>query len=498
MVMRDGPRDECGVFGLYAPGHEVSRLSYFALYALQHRGQESAGIAAADRGGHIITRRELGLVNQVFTENDLRTLAGELAIGHVRYSTTGSNAWENSQPVQRSEGTNGSRREVALAHNGNLINAVELQEELLERGVTFSSTSDSEIIAAMIATHPAERVEDAIAEVLPQLRGAFSIVVMTKDRVVAFRDPHGLRPLVLGVIEGAPEEGDPDADHEPRYCVASESCAFDIIGAKLVRDVEPGEMVTLGENGLESRMVSPGARRAFCVFEYIYFARPDSRMNEQVLQVARGRMGEILWREAPVEADLVIAVPDSGNPAARGLARAAGLPQDDGFVKNRYVARTFIQPGQELRKHGLRLKFNPLPEVIAGKRLVVVDDSIVRGNTTRQIVQMLRDAGAAEIHMRISAPPIKHPCHYGIDMSTREEMIAHGRSTEEVAAELGCDSLHYLSLAGVYEAVRGERGTHCDACFTGEYPLAGSDGAAGKYSLEEGQPDAPPLPLISA
>ncbi len=489
-VMRDGPRDECGVFGLYAPDHEVSRLSYFALYALQHRGQESAGIAAADRDGHIITRRELGLVNQVFTENDLRTLAGELAIGHVRYSTTGANAWENSQPVQRSEGTNGSRREVALAHNGNLINAVALHNELLETGVTFSSTSDSEIIAALIATHPADSVEDAIAEVIPRLEGAFSTVVMTKDRVVAFRDPHGLRPLSIGVLEPGPE----DPDGEARYCVASESCAFDIIGAKLVRDVEPGEMVTLGEHGLQSRMVAPGGRRAFCLFEYIYFARPDSRMNDNVLQVARGRMGEILWKEAPVEADLVIAVPDSGNPAARGLARAAGLPQDDGFVKNRYVARTFIQPGQELRKHGLRLKFNPLPEVIAGKRLVVVDDSIVRGNTTRQIVQMLKDAGAAEVHMRISAPPIKHPCHYGIDMSTREEMIAHGRTTEEVAAELGCDSLHYLSLQGVYEAVRGERATHCDACFSGEYPLANSDAEAGKYTLEDDQI----LPLVKA
>ena len=495
------------MFGLYAPGHEVSRLSYFALYALQHRGQESAGIAAADRGGHIIPRRELGLVNQVFTENDLRTLAGELAIGHVRYSTTGSNAWENSQPVQRSEGTNGSRREVALAHNGNLINALELHEELLARGVTFSSTSDSEIIAAMIATHPAEHVEDAIADVLPRLRGAFSIVAMTKDRVVAFRDPHGLRPLSIGLLESGPEhlDGDAGASNGKHYCVASESCAFDIIGAKFLRDVEPGELVTLGPDGLQSRMVVPNARRALCVFEYIYFARPDSRMNEQVLQVARGRMGEILWREAPVEADMVIAVPDSGNPAARGLARAAGLPQDDGFVKNRYVARTFIQPGQELRKHGLRLKFNPLPDVVAGKRLVVVDDSIVRGNTTRQIVQMLRDAGAAEIHMRISAPPIKNPCHYGIDMSTREEMIAHGRTTEEIAAELGCDSLHYLSLEGVYEAIRGSRTSHCDACFSGEYPLAGSDGAAGKYSLEgnagvnqQQGGDVPPLPLVSA
>ncbi len=523
---RDGPRDECGVFGLYAPGHEVSRLSYFALYALQHRGQESAGIAAADRGGHIITRRELGLVNQVFSENDLSTLAGELAIGHVRYSTTGSNAWENSQPVQRSVGTRGSQREVALAHNGNLINAVQLHNELLEQGVTFSSTSDSEIIAALIATHPAERVEDAIAEVLPRLKGAFSTVVMTKDRVVAFRDPHGLRPLSLGALEPAsttpgayaspadtpdgqvvatPDSGvsaetaGVSGDGQVRYCVASESCAFDIIGAKFLRDVQPGEVVTLSEEGCSSRQVVEGARKALCVFEYIYFARPDSRMNGQVLQVARGRMGEILWREAPVEADLVIAVPDSGNPAARGLARAAGLPQDDGFVKNRYVARTFIQPGQELRKHGLRLKFNPLPDVIAGKRLVVVDDSIVRGNTTRQIVQMLRDSGAKEVHMRISAPPIKHPCHYGIDMSTREEMIAHGRTTQEVAEELGCDSLHYLSMAGVYEAIGGSRETHCDACFTGEYPLEGSDGAAGKFSLEEErEPTGPTLPLVRA
>jgi amidophosphoribosyltransferase len=481
------------VFGIYAPGHEVSRLSYFALFALQHRGQESAGIAAADVGGHIITRRELGLVSQVFTENDLQTLAGDLAIGHVRYSTTGSNAWENSQPVQRSAGRNGTSRELALAHNGNLINAVELHDELSERGVTFSSTSDSEIIAALIATHPAEHIEDAIADVLPRLRGAFSIVVMTKDRVVAFRDPHGLRPLALGVIEPTGAEGEGDQDREVRHCVASESCAFDIIGATHVRDVQPGEVVTLGEDGVQSRVVSPDERKAFCVFEYIYFARPDSRMHGQVLQVARGRMGEILWREAPVEADLVIAVPDSGNAAARGLARASGIPQDDGFVKNRYVARTFIQPGQELRKHGLRLKFNPLPEVIAGKRLIVVDDSIVRGNTTRQIVQMLRDAGASEVHMRISAPPIKHPCHYGIDMSTREEMIAHGRTTDEVAEELGCDSLHYLSLEGVYEAVGATRATHCDACFTGQYPLDGTGEAGGKYALEEGQ-----LPLVRA
>jgi len=274
--------------------------------------------------------------------------------------------------------------------------------------------------------------------------------------------------------------------------VASESCAFDIIGAKLLRDVAPGEMISLSDQGIATRQVVTSPREAFCVFEYIYFARPDSRMGGNVLQVARARMGELLAREAPVEADLVIAVPDSGNSAARGYARASGLPQDDGFVKNRYVARTFIQPGQELRKHGLRLKFNPLPEIVAGQRLVVVDDSIVRGNTTRKIVEMLRDAGAAEVHMRITAPPIKHPCHYGIDMSTTEEMIAYGRTNEEIAAELGCDSLHYLSLAGVYEAIGQTRDTHCDACFTGDYPLAGADEAAGKFSLER------ELPLVGA
>jgi amidophosphoribosyltransferase len=468
---RDGPRDECGVFGIYAPEHDVSRLAYFALYALQHRGQESAGIAAADRGGYIITQRALGLVNQVFKEHDLRALAGDLAIGHVRYSTTGSNEWENSQPVHRSAGPGGNR-ELALAHNGNLINAVELHSELRSRGVQFTSTSDSEIIAAMLSTHDAERIEDAVADVLPQLRGAFSTVVMTKDKVIAFRDPAGLRPLSIGQI------GD-------RYCVASESCAFDIIGAKHLRDVQPGEMVTLSEKGIGTRQVVSGEREAFCVFEYIYFARPDSRMNGELLQAARGRMGEILAREAPTPgADLVIAVPDSGNPAARGYARAAGLPQDDGLIKNRYVARTFIQPGQELRKHGLRMKFNPLPEIVGGKRLVVVDDSIVRGNTTRQIVQMLRDAGAREVHMRISAPPIKHPCHYGIDMSSREEMIAHERTPAQVAAELGADSLAYLSLEGVYEAVRGDRERHCDACFSGQYPLAGTESAQHKDAFE--------------
>jgi amidophosphoribosyltransferase len=463
---RDGPRDECGVFGVYAPESDVARLAYFALFALQHRGKESAGIATAENG-HIMTVRDLGLVSQVFDEEKLRALQGSMAIGHVRYSTTGSSAWENAQPVWRSD-----TRQVALAHNGNLINAVELHALLSEQGVQFRGTSDSEIIAALLSTHPAGGIEEALADVMPRLEGAFSTVVMTKDRVVGFRDPAGLRPLALGQV------GD-------RYCLASESCAFDIIGAELLREVQPGEMISIGERGIETRQLVESPRKAFCVFEHIYFARPDSILEGNRTQVSRRKMGEILFREAPVEADVVIAVPDSGNPAATGYSKASGIPRDDGLIKNRYVARTFIQPGQELRKHGLRMKFNPLREVVEGKRLVVVDDSIVRGNTTRQIVQMLRGVGAAEIHMRISAPPIRHPCHYGIDMSTTQEMVAHGRTEQEIAVELGCDSLAYLSLDGVYEAIRSTRETHCDACFSGDYPLARSDTANGKFALEE-------------
>src|ERR671937_1119766 len=438
---RDGPREECGVFGVYAPESDVARLAYFALYALQHRGQESAGIATSEEG-HIMALRDLGLVSQVFDEPKLQALGGQMAIGHVRYSTTGSSAWENSQPIHRSD-----RRELALAHNGNLINALELHLELRERGVRFLSTSDSEIIAALISMHEADRIEDAVADVMPRLEGAFSTVVLTQDSVVAFRDPAGLRPLAIGRLG-------------ERYCVASESCAFDIIAAELLREVQPGEMISIGPRGIETRQVVESERRAFCVFEHIYFARPDSILEGNRTQVSRRKMGEILWREAPVDADVVIAVPDSGNAAATGYSKASGIPRDDGLIKNRYVARTFIQPGQELRKHGLRMKFNPLREVVAGKRIVVVDDSIVRGNTTRQIVGMLRDAGAREVQMRISAPPIRHPCHYGIDMSTREEMVAHGRTVDEVAAELGADSLAYLSVDGLYEAIDMGRDTH--------------------------------------
>jgi amidophosphoribosyltransferase len=463
---RDGPRDECGVFGVCAPESDVARLTYFALYSLQHRGQESAGIAVSE-DGHITTLRDRGLVSQVFDEQKLRALPGELAIGHVRYSTTGSSNWENSQPVHRSD-----KREVSLAHNGNLINAVELREELVAKGVRFAGSSDSEVIAAMLSTHEGPTIEDAVQDVLPRLEGAFSIVILTRDAVVAFRDPLGLRPLALGKL------GD-------RYCVASESCAFDMIGAEFVREVAPGEMLSLGQRGIDVRQVVARSRDAFCVFEHIYFARPDSTLEGRLVYESRRKMGEVLAREAPADADIVLGVPDSGTPAANGYAHASGIPREDGLIKNRYVARTFIQPGDDLRKQGLRMKFNPLPQVVGGKRLVLVDDSIVRGNTTRQLVKMLREAGAKEVHLRISAPAIRHPCHYGVDMSTREEMVAHGRTVEEIAVELGADSLAYLSLDGVYEAIGAPRDSHCDACFSGDYPLERTGEAKGKFALEE-------------
>jgi amidophosphoribosyltransferase len=470
---REGPRDECGVFGVYAPGHDVARLAYFSLYALQHRGQESAGIATCE-GGHITTLRDLGLVSQVFDEQKLRALDGESAIGHVRYSTTGGAGWENTQPVWRDDG-----REIALAHNGNLTNAVDLYGELGERGLKFRGTSDSEIIAALLGSSKERTIEDAVVAAMQRLEGAYSTVAMTKHAVVAFRDPHGVRPLALGRLG------------KNSFVVASESCAFDIIGAEMLREVNPGEMVALTADGLEVRQAVKPRRTSFCVFEHIYFSRPDTRLEGKVVQQIRGRMGEILWREAPVDADLVISVPDSGNPAAAGFSRASGLPKDDGLIKNRYVARTFIQPGQELRKHGLRLKFNPLPEIVSGRRVVVVDDSIVRGNTTRQIVGMLRDAGAEEVHLRISAPPIRNPCHYGVDMHTREEMVAHERTVDEVGEHVGADSLAYLSLDGVYEAIGTRPEDHCDACFTGRYPLGDGGAGDGKFALEE-------LPTVQA
>ena len=435
--------------GVYAPGRAVAPLGHVALHALQHRGQESAGIAVTSPDAPIERRRGLGLVDQALGSHDLDSLRGDAAIGHVRYSTTGATSLGNAQPIVRSD-----LRTVALAHNGNLIRTTAARAELARRGVSLTTTSDSEIIAALIATDDTPVIEDAIEHVIELLEGAFSVVVLTSDALVAFRDQRGVRPLSLGRLPGG-------------WCVASETCALDALDVHDQRDVRPGEVVTISSRGLKTRLAGPPGPGALCVFEHIYFSRSDSRLGGVVLHLARQRMGELLWQEAPVNADLVVSVPESGNAAAGGLARASGIPRDDGLLRSRYVARTFIQPGSELRQRGVRMKFTPVRELIAGKRLVVVDDSIVRGTTMQEVVRMLRDAGAAEIHLRISSPPIRQGCHYGIDMATQEELIASDRTTDEVADLLGVDSLHHLSLESVYKAIRGSGTRHCDACFTG-------------------------------
>ncbi|MFM8612746.1 MAG: amidophosphoribosyltransferase [Actinomycetota bacterium] len=441
----------CGVFGIHAPGRDVARLAYFALYALQHRGQESAGIAVTD-GSRITAVRDLGLVSQVFDESTLETLRGDMAIGHARYSTTGSSQWQNAQPVVRHR----EGRTLALGHNGNLTNTTELREELEAKGIRFESTSDTEVIAALICEHPGTLVE-GVQEAISRISGAFAAVVMDEERLIGFRDPDGIRPLVLGDLDGHP-------------VLASESCALDLVGARVVRDVEPGEIVVLHPDGVESIRPADPHHPALCVFEFIYFARPDSRIDGQHLHGVRGRMGERLAEEAPVEADIVIPVPDSGAPAAQGFARRSGIPYMDGLIKNRYVGRTFIQPDQAMRESGIRLKFNPMPDVLAGRRVVVVDDSIVRGTTTRKIVEMLRGAGATEVHLRISSPPIISPCFYGIDMATKDEMIAAAKSLEEIRVELAADSLAYLSLEGLEASTGHGDDRFCRACLTGRYP----------------------------
>jgi amidophosphoribosyltransferase len=458
----DSPQEECGVFAICAPERDVARLTFFGLFALQHRGQESAGIAVSDHA-HIMVFREMGLVSQVFNEQTLRTLSGQLAIGHVRYSTTGSSEWRNAQPIHRSR--NGSA--IALAHNGNLTNTDELRRRLKDGGEGLSSSSDTEVIAALLAEHPAADVKDALRDVLPLLRGAFSAVLLSEDMVVGFRDPYGIRPLVLGRLE-------------ERFVLASETAAFDIIGAVPVREIEPGEMVWLDEEGYHAEQVVPRERESLCIFEFIYFARPDSVMKGHTLYSARSRMGEELAHEdraheRPVEADLVIPVPDTGKSAAIGYSAASGVPLGEGLVKNRYVGRTFIDPDDELRKLGIRMKLNPLSSTIDGKRLIVVDDSIVRGNTTRQLVRMLFGAGAAEVHLRVSSPPIVFPCFYGIDMASQAEFIAFERSVDEISAELGATSVAYLSLDGLLRATRVDAGCFCTACFSGEYPCAVPD-----------------------
>jgi amidophosphoribosyltransferase len=443
----------CGVFGVHAAERDVARVTYFGLFALQHRGQESAGIAVSDEG-RLTALRDLGLVTQVFDEQKLHGLRGQVAIGHTRYSTTGSSQWSNAQPLVQ----HGRARTVALGHNGNLVNERALREQLRSDGVTLRATSDSEVIAALIANDEAP-LDEAVGNAMRLLEGAYSIVALSQGTLIAFRDPHGFRPLVLGRILDD-------------WVVASETCALDLVGAEFVREVGRGEAVLIDERGLRSvQAVEPAGEGALCIFEFFYLARPDTQLSGMEVHGARVRMGERLAAEAPVEADLVLPIPDSGTPAAIGFSRAIGVPFSEGLIKNRYIQRTFIQPDQELRAQGVRLKFNPLAEV-AGKRLVVVDDSIVRGNTTRQIVQMLFDAGAAEVHVRISSPPVIGQCFYGIDLADPAEMIAADRSVEEIREYIGASSLAYLSHDGLVEATKRPRTELCRACLTGDYPTA--------------------------
>ncbi len=450
----------CGVFGVYAPDRDVARLTYFGLFALQHRGQESAGIAVSEHG-RLTGLRDLGLVAQVFNEQKLGGLRGQVAIGHNRYSTTGSLSWANAQPLVQ----HGRARTVALGHNGNLINVGQLRDDLREEGVPLGTTSDSELIAALIANDEAP-LQEAVANAMRRLEGAYSIVALSEGRLIGFRDPQGFRPLVIGRINDD-------------FVFASETCALDLVGAEFVREVAPGELVIADADGLHATQAleQPEAGGALCIWEFFYLARPDSRLEGIEVHNARVRMGEQLAREAPVEADLVLPIPDSGTPAAIGFARATGLPFSEGLIKNRYVQRTFIQPDQELRRQGIRLKYHPVAEV-AGKRVVAVDDSIVRGNTTREIVRMLFDAGAAEVHLRVSSPPVIGQCFYGIDLADPAEMIASTRTVEEVREHVGATSLAYLSHDGLVEATLRPASALCRACLTGEYPTAVPDEAA--------------------
>ena len=465
------PQDACGVFGVWAPKEEVAKLTFYGLYALQHRGQESAGIAASD-GERILIYKDMGLVSQVFTETDLASLTGDLAIGHCRYSTTGSSTWVNAQPTLRPTkyGT------LALAHNGNLTNTGDLAEMVQKlEGENAKSgrgaTTDTEIMTALIGLQDEKNVEASAIAVLPKLEGAFSLVFMDEKTLYAARDRHGVRPLVIGKLERG-------------WVVASETAALDIVGAAFVREVEPGEFLAINEEGIRSQMWATPDPKG-CIFEYVYLARPDTTIAGQGVHATRVQIGKRLAIEAPVEADLVIPVPESGTPAAIGYAQQSGIPYGLGLVKNSYVGRTFIQPSQTIRQLGIRLKLNPLREIIEGKRIVVVDDSIVRGNTQRAIVRMLREAGAREIHVRISSPPVEWPCYYGIDFASRAELIASGLEIEEIRRSIGSDSLSYVSMEGLIAATTIAENKLCTACFSGKYPIAvPADMSEGKMRLE--------------
>lgn len=460
----DRPQEECGVFGIFAPGIEVARRTFFGIFALQHRGQESAGIAVTD-GENLQIHTAMGLVTQIFDEETLSQFHGDIATGHNRYSTTGSSELCNAQPLrfQSAEG------EMALAHNGNLVNARVLREGLEAQGVQFETSMDSEVIAKIIEVNRDKPLEEGLLEVMRQASGAFSLTMMTHDTLIAMRDPNGVRPLCLGELRN-------EEDGKGGYVVASETCALTVAGADYIREIEPGEILFINKDGLESvhfKEESPEHenRPALCIFEYIYLARPDSNLRGQNVHQTRRRLGEALAHQAPVDADVVIGVPDSGTPAAIGYAQAAGIPFQEGLIKNRYIQRTFIAPDQTQRELGVRLKLTPLRNVLDGKRVVVVEDSIVRGTTTKRIVQMLREAGAREVHLRISSPPYKWPCFYGIDTAARDNLIAFGKTVEEIRQHNGADSLAYLSMDNLINAVGQPKSTFCRACFDGEYPI---------------------------
>ncbi|QBX55802.1 amidophosphoribosyltransferase [Nocardioides seonyuensis] len=483
-----GPQDACGVFGIWAPGEDVANLTYFGLYALQHRGQESAGIAVSN-GRQILVYKDMGLVSQVFDESTLASLKGYVAIGHARYSTTGASTWQNAQPTFHPTAS-GS---IALAHNGNLINTAELAEMAEEASAAdeldlhlrmgTAATNDTAVVTALMARHPDTSLEERAIEVLASVKGAFSFVWMNDDTLFAARDPQGVRPLVLGRLERG-------------WVVASEDAALATIGASVVREVEPGEMLVINENGLVSRRFAEPDPKG-CVFEYVYLARPDATISGRGVHEARVEMGRQLAREFPVEADMVIPVPESALPAAAGYAEESGIPFGLGFVKNSYVGRTFIQPSQTLRQLGIRLKLNALDHMIRGKRIIVVDDSIVRGNTQRAQVRMLREAGALEVHVRISSPPVKWPCFYGIDFATRAELIANGLTIEEIRSSIGADSLGYLSLEGMVQSTGQASDRLCKACFTGDYPIPLPDESRLGKSLLETPLSSTQLPVLN-
>jgi len=450
---QDKPQEACGVFGIYAPGEAVARICFFALYALQHRGQESAGIAVSD-GQDISLFKKMGLVSQVFDEENLSPLQGHVAIGHVRYSTSDSSRIVSAQPLVLESALG----PFGVAHNGNLINAAPLRSALLQRGVGLASTCDTEIIVQLLAGAPGDTWEERIQHAMTRMVGAYSLTILTRDALYAVRDPWGFRPLCIGQLNGG-------------WVAASESCALGTIGATFLREVKPGEVVIMGAQGLRTIKPVFSSRYSLCIFEYIYFARPDSVIGGELVHKVRQALGKELARENPVAADLVIGIPDSATSAAIGYAHAAGMPFSEGLIKNRYIGRTFIEPNDRLRQAGVALKFNPLSQVLDGKRVVVVDDSIVRGNTSRPIVDLLRRAGASEVHMRVSSPPIRHPCFMGVDMATYDELIAHRLSVAETGKHLNVDSLGYLSVDGMLRAVSRPKTEFCLACFNGQYPM---------------------------